>query len=87
MFNIHLIFMDSCIIEWISRNNQQDATLVIEFIIPTFAEGSTHFERHTAHRQELQTVFYSLWFTYACGDRPLSSPHSDLTMAGHHMRM
>jgi hypothetical protein len=31
--------------------------LVIEFIIPKFIEGSTCFERHTAHYQELQTVF------------------------------
>jgi hypothetical protein len=30
--------------------------LVIEFIIPQFIEGSTCFERHTAHHQELQTV-------------------------------
>ena len=28
----------------------------IEFIIPKFIEGSTCFERHTAHHQELQTV-------------------------------
>ena len=27
------------------------------FIIPEFIEGSTCFERHTAHHQELQTVF------------------------------
>jgi hypothetical protein len=27
--------------------------LVIEFIIPKFIEGSTYFERHTAHHQEL----------------------------------
>jgi hypothetical protein len=25
----------------------------VEFIIPTFIEGSTCFERHTAHHQEL----------------------------------
>ena len=31
--------------------------LVIEFIIPEFTEGSTCFERHTAHHQELRTVF------------------------------
>jgi hypothetical protein len=29
----------------------------MEFIIPKFIEGSTCFERHTAHHQELQTVF------------------------------
>jgi hypothetical protein len=28
--------------------------LVIEFIIPPFIEGSTCFERHTSHHQELQ---------------------------------
>jgi hypothetical protein len=28
-------------------------SLVIEFIIPEFIEGSTCFERHTAHYQEL----------------------------------
>jgi len=27
--------------------------LVIEFIIPPFIEGSTCFERHTAHHQKL----------------------------------
>jgi len=31
--------------------------LVIEFIIPKFIEGSTCLERHTAHHQELWTVF------------------------------
>jgi hypothetical protein len=29
----------------------------MEFIIPPFIEGSTCFERHAAHHQELQTVF------------------------------
>jgi len=38
----------------LSRNNQQPITnVVIEFIIPPFIEGSTSFERHTAHHQEL----------------------------------
>jgi len=27
--------------------------LVMEFIIPKFSEGSTCFERHTTHHQEL----------------------------------
>jgi hypothetical protein len=31
--------------------------LVIEFIIPRSIEGSKCFQRHTAHHQELQTVF------------------------------
>jgi len=29
----------------------------MEFIIPKLTEGSKCFERHTAHHQELQTVF------------------------------
>jgi len=33
-------------------------SFLIEFIIiPKFIEGSTCFERHTAHHQELYTVF------------------------------
>ena len=32
-------------------------SFVIEFIIPKFFKGSTCFERHTTHHQELQTVF------------------------------
>jgi hypothetical protein len=31
--------------------------LVIEFIIAKFIEGSTCFDQHAAHHQELQTVF------------------------------
>jgi hypothetical protein len=31
--------------------------LVVEFIIPKFIEGSKCFELHTAHHQELQTLF------------------------------
>ena len=52
--------------------------LVIEFIIPKFIEGSTCFERHTAHHQELQTLLCILWFIYPCGDRPLSRPSGNL---------
>jgi len=32
-------------------------SFVTEFIIPKLIEGSTCFERHTAHHQELKTVF------------------------------
>jgi hypothetical protein len=47
--------------------------LVIEFIIPKFIDGSTCFERHTAHHQELQTVFaasslYTHVVTGSCPD-------------------
>jgi hypothetical protein len=42
------------------------------FIIPKFIEGSTCFERHTAHYQELQTVLaVSGLYTYVvCGRCP-----------------
>jgi len=46
--------------------------LVIEFIIPKFIEGSTCFEGHTAHHQELYTVYAAF-------------SHAALTTAGHHM--
>jgi len=48
----NLIFMDPCIVVWLSRNTKK-MQLVIEFIIPKFIEGSTCSERHTAHHQEL----------------------------------
>jgi hypothetical protein len=40
----------------LSRNTNK-MQLVIEFITPKFIEGSTCFERHTAHHEELKTVF------------------------------
>jgi hypothetical protein len=51
-------------------------SFVIEFIIPKFFEGSTCFERHTAHHQELQTVFapsglYAHVVTGRCQDNGL----------------
>ena len=42
---------------------------VTEFIIPKFIEGSTCFERHTAHHQELQTVFAASGL-YTLPDQP-----------------
>jgi hypothetical protein len=44
--------------------------LVIEFITTKFIEGSTYFERHTAHHQKLQTVFAaSALYTHVVTDR------------------
>jgi len=40
----------------LSRNTKK-MQFVIESIIPKFTEGSACFELHTAHHQELQTVF------------------------------
>jgi len=53
---VNLIFIDSCIVDD-SVEIPTRCNPVIEFIIPKFIEGSTCFERHTAHHQELQTVF------------------------------
>jgi len=47
-----LIFMDPCIADE-SVEIPTRCSFVIEFIIPKFFEGSTCFERHTVHHQEL----------------------------------
>jgi len=44
--------MDPCIVDY-SVETPTRFSFVIEFIIPKFIEGSTYFERHTAHHQEL----------------------------------
>jgi hypothetical protein len=48
---IGLIFTIPCIVDY-SIEILTQYSFVIEFIIP-FTEGSTCFERHTAHHQEL----------------------------------
>jgi len=47
---VKLKFLQDCIY---SVEIPKRFSFVIEFIIPKFFEGSTCFERHTAHRQEL----------------------------------
>ena len=58
-------------------------------IIPEFIEGSTCFERHTAHHQELQTVFAAsgLYTNVVTGRCPgwVGTPHPAWTTTGHHM--
>jgi len=49
---MNLIFMDPCIVDY-SVEITTRCSFLIEFIIPRFTEGSTCFERHTAHHQEL----------------------------------
>ena len=51
-FALDLILMDPCIIYY-SVEIPTRCSFVIEFIIPEFFKGSTCFERHTAHHQEL----------------------------------
>jgi len=48
--------MDPCIVDY-SVEIPTRCSFEIEFIIPKFFEGSTYFERHTAHHQELQALF------------------------------
>jgi len=38
---------------YVNQRLQIQLELLLEFIIPPFIEGSTCFERHTAHHQEL----------------------------------
>jgi len=47
-----LILMDPCIVDD-SVQIPTRCSFVIEFIIPTFIEDSTCFERHAAHHQKL----------------------------------
>jgi hypothetical protein len=54
--NLSSIFMDSFIVDY-SVEIPTRCSIVIEFFIPKLIEGSTCFERHIIHHQELQTVF------------------------------
>ena len=51
---LHFLFilLDPCIAHY-SVEIPTRYSFVIEFVIPKFIEGSTCFERHTAHHQEL----------------------------------
>jgi len=49
---VNLILMDPCIVD-ASLEIPTRCSFVIEFNIPKFFKGSTCFERHTAHHQEL----------------------------------
>jgi hypothetical protein len=49
---INLILMDPYNLDY-SVEISTRCSFVIEFIIPKFFKGSTCFERHTAHHQEL----------------------------------
>jgi hypothetical protein len=56
----HKFFFKLIRITNVRLNQQKQPTrckIAIEFIIPTFIKGSTCFERHTAHNQELQILF------------------------------
>ena len=65
-------------------------SFVIEFIIPKFIEGPKCFKRHTAHHQELQTMFTapSGLYTHVVTGRCqgwVGFSHSAWTTAGHHV--
>jgi len=49
---MNLILVDLCIVDY-SVEIPARCSFVIEFVIPKIFKGSTCFERHTAHHQEL----------------------------------
>jgi len=49
---LNFLIMDPCVVDY-SVEISTRCSFIIEFIIPKFTEGSTCFERHTAHHQEL----------------------------------
>ena len=57
-----VMFMDPCIIIYISQKEPTRCNRVVEFIIPVLLNCSTCFGRHTAHHQELENCNCSLWF-------------------------
>ena len=85
------VLMDPCIVDY-SVEIPTRCSFVIEFIIPKFVEGSTCYERHTAHHQELETVFaVSGLYAHMVTGRSLPSlsgkcvSHSTLTTTSHHV--
>jgi len=55
--------MDPCIVDD-SVEIPTRCSFAIEFIIPEFIEGSTCFERNTAHHQELKLFAASGLYTH-----------------------
>jgi hypothetical protein len=55
--------MDPCIVDD-SEEIPTRYSFEIEFIIPKFIEGSTCFEQHTAHHQELYVFAASGLYTH-----------------------
>ena len=82
--------MDPCIVDDAVEIPTR-CSFVIEFIIiANFIEGSTCFELHTAHHQELQTMFTapSGLYTHVVTGRCqgwVGFSHSAWTTAGHHV--
>jgi hypothetical protein len=80
-----LIIMDPCIAVWISRKITNKMQPCNRNYYSKFIEGSTHFKRHTAHHQELQTVFaasglYTHVVTGRCPGWEGTSSHPAWTM-------
>jgi len=66
---------------------------VLEFIIQTFLNCSTCFERHSPHHQELKNcncslwIYIRLWLPAAVIAEWERSSHSAMTAADNHRRM
>ena len=52
-YNLHIVTNLASDMQVYSVEISTRCSFVIEFIIPKFFKGSTCFEQHTAHRQEL----------------------------------
>ena len=70
--NMNLIFMNPCIVVWISRNNQQDAPCNRIYYSKIYWRLNM-FRAAYRSSSGAPNCIYSLWFIYPCGDRPLSS--------------
>jgi hypothetical protein len=75
--------MDPCIVDD-SVEITTRCRFIIEFIIPKFFKDSTRFEPHTAHHQEIKTVFaasglYAHMVTGRCEGRVGNIPNLGLT--------
>jgi hypothetical protein len=68
-WGLSLIFMDPCIVVWLSRNNQQDATLQQNLLFHRSLKAQ-HVSSGIPLIIRSSNCTCSLWFTYECGDRP-----------------
>jgi len=68
---IHLIFMDPCIIVWLSRNTNKMQLCNRIYYSKVYWRLNMFLAAHRSSSGALNCIC-SLWFIYTCGDRPLS---------------
>jgi len=64
-----LMLMDPCIVLGFNRNSQQDATFKQNLLFHRLLKAQ-HVSSGTPLIIRSSNCVCSLWFTYACGDRP-----------------